>query len=42
MMETILNLGLNDKSVEGLPTLRATTGSRSMPIAALCKCIRAL
>jgi len=40
MMETILNLGLNDRSVEGWPRLRATSASPMTRTAALCRCIR--
>ena len=40
MMETILNLGLNDRSVEGLAERTEIRGSRGMPIAVLCRCTR--
>ena len=39
MMDTILNLGLNDKTVEGLESrARTTAASRGTPIAASCRC----
>ena len=34
MMDTVLNLGLNDKTVEGLAKSPATPGSRTIPTAA--------
>ncbi len=40
MMDTILNLGLNDKTVEGLKQRdAATAASRGIRIAALCRCM---
>ena len=39
MMETILNLGLNDKSVQGLAGAPRTSASPTTRIAASCRCI---
>ena len=39
MMDTILNLGLNDESVEGLPRRPATRALPTIAIAALCRCL---
>ena len=41
MMETILNLGLNDRSVEGLAKATKMTGLPGMRTAVSCKCIQA-
>ena len=38
MMDTVLNLGLNDESVEGRPSRRATTRSRWTPTAGSSRC----
>ena len=38
MLDTVLNLGLNDESVEGLADRPATTASPGTPIAASCRC----
>ena len=38
MLETILDLGLNDASVEALPREPATSGSRGTPTGASCRC----
>ena len=38
MLDTVLNLGLNDDSVEGLATRPATSASPGTPTAASCRC----
>ena len=38
MMDTVLNLGLNDRSVAGLAARTDNPGSRGTPIAASCRC----
>ena len=38
MMDTILNLGLNDETVQGLASRRATSASPSTPTAASSRC----
>ena len=38
MLDTVLNLGLNDESVEGSPRPRAIRGSRGTPTGASCRC----
>ena len=38
MMETVLNIGLNDASVKGLAEAAATNGSPGTPTAGCCRC----
>ena len=38
MMETVLNIGLNDASVKGLAEVRATSGSPGTPTGGCCRC----
>ena len=38
MLDTVLNLGLNERSVEGLAGRRGTSGLRGTPSGASCRC----